>query len=114
MAEKELVGKIILEILKEDDENWYSKVTPVMLTIDVRDYTKLALITAAVQQYMRDSLSFINNIVKNSKDLDEMKMHLQQGKIDPPKKKEESDVDKYQQPLPLGKVKDESNTGNTK
>jgi hypothetical protein len=109
----ELVGKIILEIEKVTDEDWYSRVTPVMLTQNTRDYLKLGLITAAVQQYMRDSLSFINNIVKNSNDLNEMKIHLQQGKIDPVKKKKEADVDKYQQPLPLGKEKDEIDTGST-
>jgi hypothetical protein len=104
MAEKKgkLVGKIILEIQKQDEENWYSKVIPVMLTQDVRDYTKLALITAAVQQYMRDSLGFINNIVKNSKDLEEMKMHLTQGKIEPKKEKVVPDTVKNQMPLPLG------------
>jgi hypothetical protein len=100
LANKKLIGKIILDIEAIDDDTWTSKVTPVMLTTDRRAYVKLALITAAVQTYMKDSLGFINNLVKNVGDIDEIEGAVH-GKV-------EVDVDKYQTKLPFAKGHTES------
>jgi hypothetical protein len=95
MENKKLIGKIILDIEAIDDDTWTSKVTPVMLTTDRRAYVKLALITAAVQTYMKDSLGFINNLVKNVGDIDEIESAVH-GKV-------VADVDKYQTKLPFAR-----------
>jgi hypothetical protein len=92
---KKLIGKIILDIEATDTDTWTSIVTPVMLTTDRRDYVKLALIVAAVQTYMKDSLGFINNLVKNVADIEETEGAVH-GKV-------EADVDKYQTKLPFGR-----------
>jgi len=110
MAEQKgnLVGKIVFDIF-EHNGDWYSRVQPVMLTQDPREYLKLGLLTAAVQQYLRDSTGFINNIVKNVKDIDEATLEIRKGLIKkvqslpkgPPKA---ADVDTKQLPLDLGKL----------
>jgi hypothetical protein len=93
-----LVGKIVLEVYEKSGTEWYSKVTPVMLPhIDVRAYTKLALITAAVQQYMRDSLRFIDNILRTKEEIGELETQVHQSRTT----KTTADVDKYQTKLPL-------------
>lgn len=94
--EKRVVGKIVLEFTENTDGNWYCKVVPVMLALDIRDKYKLALVTADLQVHVNKTLGFVDTIIKTKAEV--IKIH---NDLVANKEKVVADIDKLQTKLPF-------------
>ena len=103
-----VVGKLVITFTElEDGLLWGADVQPHMLTGEVRDNYKLALITADMMAHLKKSLGFIDTILKTKAEMIKMHNEMMASKeiTDAAYEKHTgqkvSDVEKYQTKLPF-------------